>query len=384
MSAATRRRAAAILLPLTITGAVAATPAGATLVKAPAGVSVAVSSEGRNPVYRIEVRNETDIEIATTVRQGLPRDAAIESVSDGGKAEPAEPNRTEVAWQLRLPPRSSKSLHTALSAAPHVPLAAPACAYTSDDTRAYDCATAVWGQDRGTPWWQRPAVLVGSLVTLLAVVGAVTVGRRRFGGRTSRPFARTAHRLAAIRSVPRRLVARPDGRPPATWKVVGTAALLFVTTTAGLVLAAGGAVTSLSPNTQSTTGAWVGAAATGRMGTPMRDSAFEFTVYRLACAPDEQGGRRRCVADIGLRNVSDKSQPWYAGMQRLYLAGGEWVVADDAATRAANGNQDIFAHPIPAGGRLLAPLVFNVPAEADPARIELRSAVFSAGVAVVP
>jgi hypothetical protein len=164
--------------------------------------------------------------------------------------------------------------------------------------------------------------------------------------------------------------------------VVGSAAFLLFGTLSGLLWIGGHQAMSLAPNAQSTTGAWMGTTVTGRLGTPVRDAAFEFTVYRLACSPD--GASQRCVANVGLQNVSNASQPWYAGMQRAYLSSGTWVTGDDTATRAVNGNQDIFAHPIPPGGRLLAPLVFTIPGDTTLSRIELRSAVFSAGVSITP
>ncbi|ASW53962.1 hypothetical protein [Plantactinospora sp. KBS50] len=69
-------------------------------------------------------------------------------------------------------------------------------------------------------------------------------------------------------------------------------------------------------------------------------------------------------------------------MQRLYLPDGNWVSADEAATRAANRNTDQFADPIPPGERLLVPLVFPTTGTTRPTAVELRSSVFSAGARV--
>lgn len=398
MSAATRRHAAgallAVLLPLT--QPVAAPPPAASSVAVPAGVSVEVASGGKAPAYRIEVRNETDAAVTTQVRLGLPPDAVISSVSEGGQAGPTVPAGTEVAWQLRLPARGAATLRASLDSAPHKPLAAPACAFVEDGIMAYDCATAIWGLGSGTttPWWRQPAVIVGAvaLLAIFVAAGWWWVRRRRRRGRPagSRPVHAAAGLRAAIGPVkPVKPAADPAEaaearrrRRPPTWQVVGSAAVLLVGTLTGLVWVGGSQAMSLAPNTESTSGAWVGTASTGRIGMPIRDSAFEFTVYRMACAPDGQPGRQQCVANIGLHNVANASQPWYASMQRAYLPDGTWVTADEAATRAANGNQDIFAYPIPAGGRLLAPLVFTVSEGITPTRIELRSAVFSAGVSI--
>jgi hypothetical protein len=414
MSAATRRRTArtalAVLLPLTLSGAAVTAPPGTSRAAAPAGVSVEVASGGKTPLYRIEVRNESNTEVTTTVRLGLPRNAVIQSISNGGQARPAEPTGTEVAWRLRLPAHGAATLRTLLKSAPHTPLSAPACAFVEDGPMAYDCETAVWGLSAASkPWWQRTAEIIWWVGALLvaAAVGVWWLWRRR-RRRGRRGPARV---LAAASEPPARLKARPKppatgpstGKPgasagnpgasataeraarrPATWKVVSSAAFLFFGTVTALGWISGSQMMALAPSAESTSGAWVGTARTGRIGTPIRDAAFEFTVYRLACEPDAEPGRQRCVANIGLHNVSDASQRWYAGMQRAYLPSGTWITADEAATRAANGNQDIFAYPIPAGGRLLAPLVFTLPVGATPTKIELRSAVFSAGVAIVP
>lgn len=405
MSAATRHRAVGtvlkLLLPLLLSGTVVAPPPDAHRAAMRAGVSVEVVSEGQNPVYRIEVRNGTDAEVTTTVRQSLPHDVAIRSVSKGGRSV-LTGSGTEIAWQLRLPARAEATLQTALESAPHVPLAGPACAFIGEGDMAYDCATAVWGVPDAPPWWHRPQVIIGAVALLvaLATVGAwwwwrgrrprrvahAAFRRRQPSQSQTGPRAQTkprSHAAARPRSEVAATARRPAPRRPRNWKVVGSAAFLLFGTVSALLWIGGHQAMSLAPSAQSTTGAWMGTAVTGRLGTPVRDAAFQFTVYRLVCSPDGTDSQR-CVANVGLQNVSDTSQPWYAGMQRAYLSSGTWVTGDDAATRAANGNQDIFAHPIPAGGRLLAPLVFTIPGDTTLERIELRSAVFSAGVSITP
>jgi len=404
MPAATRWRAAtaALGLVLLVPGAIVGRPGGSAAAVPAAGVSLVVASGGRTPLYRVEVRNETREPVTTTVRQTFPRGVVPKTISNGGRAAPAGMAGTEVTWDLRLPARGAATLRTGLGPVSTVPLAAPACAFVDGGTTAYDCATAVWGLRSGEgppPWWQRPAgvaIMLGALVLLTAAVWAWRFLRRRTRVRAATGGG--THRAPAVRPARRSAKGRPPGRPgappaatgaaapaprrsPPTWQVVGGAALILLVTIGLVVWFGGTQVAALGPTAQSTSGAWVGTTQTGRVGMTMRDNAFAFTVYRLDCSRAQPA--RQCTATVGLHNTSGTSQMWHAGMQRAYLPTGNWVTTDEAATRAANRGQDIFTHPIPAGGRLLAPVVFSLPGAA-PAKIQLRGGAFSAGISVIP
>ncbi|MGX7670588.1 hypothetical protein [Plantactinospora sp. DSM 117369] len=184
--------------------------------------------------------------------------------------------------------------------------------------------------------------------------------------------ARPAPHPATTYRPPRR---RP--RPPA-WAAVGSAALLAVALAALTAWTGSSQVSAINGNRQPSSGAWVGKTVAGPVGTSLRESAFEFTVYRLVCPPAPGG----CQAILGVRNLTDKSQQWHGTLQRAYLPNGDWVGADVAATQIANAGKDPFAEPVPAGQRMIMPLVFASTGAVEPTRIELRSAVFSAGVSV--
>ncbi|GAB3955519.1 hypothetical protein GCM10027614_65080 [Micromonospora vulcania] len=115
---------------------------------------------------------------------------------------------------MRLPAHSTTTLGTALTAtAPGRTLTAPACAFTSDGTRPYDCATATWqgagaaapaAEATAAPPWQRIPVLLAGLAVLLLLSAAGVVlwrWRRRRGGR-----------VAAAASPPARVPAVDAGR----------------------------------------------------------------------------------------------------------------------------------------------------------------------------
>ncbi|WP_159079469.1 hypothetical protein [Plantactinospora sp. BC1] len=184
--------------------------------------------------------------------------------------------------------------------------------------------------------------------------------------------ARPAPHPAATYRPPRR-----RARPPA-WVAVGSAALLAVALAALTAWTGSSRVSAINANRQPSSGAWVGRTVAGPVGTSLRESAFEFTVYRLVCPPAPGG----CQAILGVRNLTDKSQQWHGTLQRAYLPSGDWVGADVPATQVANAGKDPFAEPVPAGRRMIMPLVFASTGAVEPTRIELRSAVFSAGVSV--
>ncbi|GAA2707626.1 hypothetical protein ACFY2R_12660 [Micromonospora olivasterospora] len=371
---------------------------------APPTVTVAVTPASTPaPGYRIQVRNQGRLPVDTTVRQELPAETRATWITPGGRAgrTAGQSATTEITWQLKLPAGGSTTLHTALAtAAPGRALSAPACAFSNDGSRAYDCATATWSRPTvpaakvtGAAVWRRPPVLLGALaLVLLLTVGGLWWWQRRRRRRAEILSAATAG--AAARTEDPRTTGRGtlyDPRPatatavtrrrrPPVWLVVAGAATLLAGVVFAAAVTATQRVAAIDTNKQPTSGAWLGQSATGVIGVPLRESAFEFTVYRVTCPP--AGGGRQCQATIGVRNVTPQQQTWHGQMQRAYLPGGTWVSTDEAATRLANQGRDVFAQPLAAGTRMVLPLVFTVGGTAQPEQLELRSGVFSAGVRV--
>ncbi|WP_112672229.1 hypothetical protein [Micromonospora saelicesensis] len=389
-----------------------APPAMAPPTRAPASappqqVTVAVATESSPaPRYRIQVRNVSNSPLETTVRQELPPGASTTAISGGGRSTPAGGSATEVTWRLRLPAHSTTTLGTALAAtAPGRPLTAPTCAFTSDGSRPYDCATATWqaaaapaAEVTEAPPWRRYPVLLGGLAVLLLISAAlVWVWRRRRGRRVTAAALSTGGGAEGGRGTvyPRPAAPSPirRRRTPPVWMLVGAAVVVL----AGVVGTAGWTATrqvaAIDTQKQPTSGAWVGTGVTGSLGVPLRESAFEFTVYRMTCGAPGTAGKtdgggagpangRRCEATVGVRNITGDHQPWHSELQRAYLPGGRWVSADESATRTANLGRDVFADPMAAGTRMVLPLVFTVDGREPPQQLELRSGVFSAGVRV--
>ncbi len=164
------------------------------------------------------------------------------------------------------------------------------------------------------------------------------------------------------------------------WVVVPVAAIVLAGTLGAAAWSATRRVTAIDTDSQPTSGAWTGTGVSGALGMPLREDAFEFTVYRMSCEPGR--GARQCQATVGVRNLTREHQSWHGKLQRAYLADGNWVTTDEPATRRANQGRDVFADPLAAGSRVVLPLVFTITGREAPQRLELRSGVFSAGVRV--
>ncbi|MGW4498861.1 hypothetical protein ACWENR_09595 [Micromonospora sp. NPDC004336] len=363
------------------------TRAAPPVAKPPVTVTVAPESTPA-PRYRIEVRNTGSTPVDTTVRQELPPGASATAITTGGRANRAGgQSATEVTWQLKLPARSTTTLGTTLTtAAPDRPLTAPACAFARDGSRPYDCGTATWNaaapaaaqETPQTPAWRRTPVLLAGLATVavLAIGGVWTWRRRR------RPVAAALSPGGPGTVYPRPATPRPVQvrRTPSVWLIVPVAAAVLAGTVGTAAWTATREAASIDTDSQPTSGAWIGQGANGAIGEPLRESAFEFTVYRVACEPGV--GARRCQATLGVRNLTPEQQSWHGRLQRAYLPDGNFVTADEQATRVANQGRDVFAQPMAAGSRTVLPLVFTVGGKAPPEQLELRSGVFSAGVRV--
>ncbi|TDC77718.1 hypothetical protein E1193_21950 [Micromonospora sp. KC606] len=372
-------------------------------------VTVAVTAAGTpTPGYRIQVRNGGSTPVDAVVRQELPAGTSTTAVSAGGRvSRAAGPQGTgEVTWRLRLPARGTSTVQTALAqTAPGRAITAPACAFTSDGNRPYDCATATWQPaanpaaqaEEAAPAWRRPPVLAAALVALPllgagVVWGWLRIRRRRAGIEPTgvAPATAGAPPTAGGPGAPGggTVYPRPaaPGRPgsrrrPPGWAIVGVVAVVLAGVVSAAVFTTTREVAAIDTDKPPSSGAWVGRSTTGTLGSPLREQSFEFTVYRVACETGAGSGRR-CHAAVGVRNVTSEQQVWHGDLQRAYLPGGNWVSTDQDATRRLNLGRDVFAQPVAAGSRVVVPLVFTVNGARKPEQLELRSGVFSAGVRV--
>jgi hypothetical protein len=132
-----------------------------------------------------------------------------------------------------------------------------------------------------------------------------------------------------------------------------------------------------------------GGVAVGRIGQPVRDGKLELVVQRLNCgrmtvgrAPLTRRARGQfCLATLRVRNIG--RQPWRlpASSQYLYDTAGRQHRADLPARLVLPGES--LWDEINPGLQVSGTLVFDVPADARPARLVLHDSLLSHGATVL-
>jgi hypothetical protein len=125
---------------------------------------------------------------------------------------------------------------------------------------------------------------------------------------------------------------------------------------------------------------WQGPALLGGLGQTLTDDRNDYVVYQVACRP--AGPVRECVAKVAVHNRSSAPQRWYAQMQRLDLADGDWVAVAPAATASRNGGRDIFGPDLMPSQTAVVQLAFTVPRPARPRFLELRTGALRHGARI--
>jgi hypothetical protein len=131
------------------------------------------------------------------------------------------------------------------------------------------------------------------------------------------------------------------------------------------------------------------ASQTAAIGTPVRDGKFEFTVSKITCGRERIGtadiGKSAqgqfCLVRVKVENIGNESQLLDGSSQYLYGEGGQRYSADSEAAIYLD-NAKTFLEQINPGNTVNGTLVFDVPKNAKPARIELHDSSFSGGVTI--
>jgi hypothetical protein len=145
--------------------------------------------------------------------------------------------------------------------------------------------------------------------------------------------------------------------------------------------------TARTRNTTRTTEA--PAEAVASIGTPVRDGKFEFTVRKVDCGKSRIGsvdfGVRAqgqfCLVYVKVQNIGKEAQTLDASSQYMYGSGGQRFDADTEAAIYLDDAQT-FLEGINPGNSVNGIVVFDVPKNTKPTKLELHDSPFSGGVTI--
>ncbi|EWT03734.1 hypothetical protein N864_18995, partial [Intrasporangium chromatireducens Q5-1] len=126
-----------------------------------------------------------------------------------------------------------------------------------------------------------------------------------------------------------------------------------------------------------------------KVGTPVRDGKFEFTVTKVetgvrSVGPDfmaEKAQGQFVLVHLSVTNIGDEPQTLIDSVQKVRDAAGRQFSTDSGAAIVIKGN-DVFFNEINPGNTVKGVLVYDMPKGAKPASIELHDSMFSDGITV--
>lgn len=126
-----------------------------------------------------------------------------------------------------------------------------------------------------------------------------------------------------------------------------------------------------------------------KIGDPVRDGKFEFTVTSVDCGKDRIGDAtfgedaqgQFCLVRLTAKNIGDEAQTLFGSNQTLYDSDDRKYSAD-AAAAIYLPDAKTLAEQINPGNQIKGTIVFDVPKSITPAAIELHDSLFSGGVKV--
>ena len=88
-----------------------------------------------------------------------------------------------------------------------------------------------------------------------------------------------------------------------------------------------------------------------------------------------------CLVSVQVENIGEEAQSFFGSNQYLYDEEGRQFSADDEAAIYLENSQSLYEEINP-GNSVQGTVVFDIPKNATPARIELHDSAFSGGVTV--
>lgn len=125
------------------------------------------------------------------------------------------------------------------------------------------------------------------------------------------------------------------------------------------------------------------------VGSPVRDGKFEFTVTKVKTGVKSVGDQYLSkqaqgsfvLISVTVKNIGDKAQTMFDDNQKLRDADGREFSADTEAAIHLKNN-DLWLKEVNPGNTATGTLIYDMPAGATPASLELHDSAFSGGVTV--
>jgi hypothetical protein len=130
--------------------------------------------------------------------------------------------------------------------------------------------------------------------------------------------------------------------------------------------------------------------ALAKIGQPVRDGKFEFTVQGVKCGVgkvgpellEEKAQGQFCLITVRVKNIGKEAQTFSDSNQKAFAADGTEYSTNTAAGLVANEDANVFLKEINPGNQITGVIVFDVPKNATVTRLELHDSAFSGGVGV--
>ncbi|HEY0487658.1 MAG TPA: DUF4352 domain-containing protein [Mycobacteriales bacterium] len=128
----------------------------------------------------------------------------------------------------------------------------------------------------------------------------------------------------------------------------------------------------------------------GRIGKPVRDGNFEFTVKNVKCGAARVGSQylgkkaqgQFCVVTLAVKNIKNDPQMLSDSDQKAFVGTASYE-ADSEAGVYTNGNENsVFLNNVNPGNSVTGKVVFDIPKGKKLTAIELHDSGFSGGVRV--
>lgn len=128
-----------------------------------------------------------------------------------------------------------------------------------------------------------------------------------------------------------------------------------------------------------------------KIGQPVRDGKFEFTVTSIECGKSSVGTNQYltkqaqgqfCLLNLTVKNIGNESQIFSDSGQVLFDANGNKYSSDSGASLYANPSGSTFLNQINPGNTVTGAVVFDIPKGVTPTQAELHDSAFSGGVKV--